>query len=1228
MKSTFYLFILCFAMQSTSTCLAQQVFYGKEASEKYPFATLVRLKGENRVPDYIQFSSDLAINESQTVEFLRKVFKLSSDYSFELVKEEQDDMGQNHQIYQQYYREVPVEFGRYKAHFKEGRLTSINGAFYTNINQSASPSIVPELAIQAALNKVNASTYKWDIIQEEALLKAERQDISATYYPSPELIWIATNYTNPIFQLAYKMDVYANEPLSRQNLYVDAHTGLVIFSTDQIHTADSNGVAVTAYSGNRAIVADYFSSQFRLRESGRGNGIQTFDLNNTSNYGAAIDFIDVDNFWNNTTNQDQYAGDAHWGAEMTYDYFWQIHNRNSIDGNGFALKSYMHYNTNYNNAFWDGQRMTYGDGNGTTFTPLTAIDITGHEIAHGLTSNTSNLVYANESGALNESFSDIFGVSVESFANNNALNWVIGEDATPSGNGIRSMSNPNAFQDPDTYLGTNYYTGTQDNGGVHTNSGVQNFWFYLLSIGGTGTNDIGQAYNVTGLGMIDAARIAFRNNTFYLTPNSDYQDARFYAIQSAIDLFGACSPEVMATTNAWHAVGVGQVFSYTVNAQFSTAFQNYCQAPALVNFSNQSFNAGTFQWNFGDGGTSTALNPSHTYQNPGLYTVTLIASGGACGSDTTILVDYINVDPSLPCAITMNPSGANQNQSACVGTLFDPGGGAANYQDLVTSEITIAPTGAASLTLTFSVFDLEPNYDYLYIYDGPSNTSPLIGQYTGNTLPSGGTIQSSFGAVTLKFFSDTYVTNPGFVMTWACQIPTAEPIADFMATSTSSCSGDISFQDQSTNGPSVWAWDFGDGGVSNSQNPLHIYTQDGIYDVTLVASNAFGSDTFSINQYITIDRPDAPSVIGAIICTPDSVSVTATALGDLSIWDEEFGGNVVATGGLYTSYLQQTDTLWAESSEDQAALYVGPVNSSFGTGGQHNNTTVQYMIFSVNEPLTVVSAWVNAAAAGDRTITLWDASGNQLDSRFLNIPSGGSRISLNFHLDPGVAYRIGGSQMNLYRNNAGAIFPYQLPGLLSITGSSAGGAFYYYFYDWEVVKDPCISPRTPIYLIMDEVQASAVINTTGMTASVSVNNSLNANVYAWDFGDGTTASSELPSHTYSLPGTYSVTLVASNDNCSDTLVYEVNPDNAGLVDLTSFMVELYPNPSSAMVHVKTNLASIEKIQVFESSGRLTLSRNGQGSEIDVDVSKLQSGNYVFKIYTTEGLHVRSFVKMP
>ena len=93
---------------------------------------------------------------------------------------------------------------------------------------------------------------------------------------------------------------------------------------------------------------------------------------------------------------------------MTYDYFMLVHNRNSIDGNGFMLRSYIHYSNSYNNAFWDGQRMTYGDGDGSVFTPLTALDICAHEVAHGLTSNTAALVYQNESGALNESFSDIF----------------------------------------------------------------------------------------------------------------------------------------------------------------------------------------------------------------------------------------------------------------------------------------------------------------------------------------------------------------------------------------------------------------------------------------------------------------------------------------------------------------------------------------------------------------------------------------------------------------------------------------------------------------------------------------------------------------------------------------------------------------------------------------------------------------------------------------------------
>ena len=1175
---------------------------------------------------FFRFDGKLTVSPEEHQNLMYGVFGLPSEFTFQLMDKVRDDLGWDHYIYDVHYKGIPLRHNVIKLHTKDGKLQSINAAI-NKVSGSVTPTYSTEQAIEAALMVVGAQRYKWQMPEEEALLKQEEQDASATYFPAPKLMWYcSSSQSNPL--LVYGMDVYADYPLSRQFVYIDAHTNQWVASENRIHTADSNGIAVTAYSGNRPMVADFFAAQFRLRESGRGNGIQTFDLNNTSNYGAAVDFIDGDNYWNNTTNQDHYAGDAHWGAEMTYDYFWQIHNRNSIDGNGFMLKSYLHYNTNYNNAFWDGQRMTYGDGNGTTFTPLTAIDITAHEIAHGLTTNTSNLVYSNESGALNESFSDIFGVSVESFANNNTLNWIIGEDATPNGNGIRSMSNPNAFADPDTYLGTNYYTGTQDNGGVHTNSGVQNFWYYLLTVGGTGTNDLNNAYNVAGLGLIDASKIAFRNNTYYLTPNSDYADARFYAIQSAIDLFGVCTPEVMSTTNAWYAVGVGPAFSYSVTAQFGTAFQDYCQAPALVNFSNQSFNAGSYVWDFGDGTTSTALNPSHTYQNPGQYTVSLIANGGACGLDTLVLVDYINVDPALPCAITMNPSGLNQTQTSCSGTLFDPGGAAANYQDLVTSEITIAPAGASNVTLNFTVFDLEANYDYLYIYDGPSNTSPLIGQYTGNTLPNGGTIQSTYGTITLKFFSDTYVTNAGFVMTWNCSIPTNPPVADFQASSTSSCTGVITFMDQSTGGPQSWAWDFGDGNSSNQQFPSHVYLQDGTYTVQLIAGNAFGTDTFAIQQYITIDRPDAPVASDIILCAPDSVTVTATAGGAISYYDAALNGNLLDIGAIYSTFLSQTDTVWVESVESNPAQYVGPVNNSFGTGGQHNNSSTQYQIFTVSEPLTIVSAWVNAGSTGDRTITLWDASGNQLDTRFLNIPSGGSRISLNFHLEPGVNYRMGGAQMNLYRNNTGAAYPYQIPGLISITGSSAGAAFYYYFYDWEIVKDPCVSPRTPVKLIMDEVTAAASISSIGMTAIVAANASNNATQYSWDFGDNTSSTLSTPTHTYSNPGTYPVTLVAFNDHCSDTTTFEVVVDNAAIGNLENSQLALFPNPANDYLYIQALGLENSAYSIYDASGRLVHYGKMEKEKQAISVINLARGSYQLMVTTPNGTaFIKPFIKM-
>jgi PKD repeat protein len=263
---------------------------------------------------------------------------------------------------------------------------------------------------------------------------------------------------------------------------------------------------------------------------------------------------------------------------------------------------------------------------------------------------------------------------------------------------FRSMSNPNAKNDPDTYLGTHWHTAASDNGGVHTNSGVQNFWFYLMVNGGSGTNDFGKAYTVPAMGFDTASRIAFRNLTVYLNSSSQYADARDGAIQSAVDLYGACSPAVAATTKAWYAVGVGSDYIPGVKSDFLALDSIGCKTPFTVNFSNTSnSNATAFIWQFGDGGTSTLRNPSHTYTGYGPYTVQLYANGGICGQDTLVKTAYIVVDTTKPCP-TILPKNGNMTSTECVGTLYDDGGAGGDYSSWQDSYFTISPAGATSVT--------------------------------------------------------------------------------------------------------------------------------------------------------------------------------------------------------------------------------------------------------------------------------------------------------------------------------------------------------------------------------------------------------------------------------------------------------------------------------------------------------------------------------------------------
>ena len=266
------------------------------------------------------------------------------------------------------------------------------------------------------------------------------------------------------------------------------------------------------------------------------------------------------------------AVDVHWGMEKTYDFYLNVFSRNSFDGSGSVIKQYvnpliMNGNAGYPNnasAFNAPYNiMAYGMGDGTGYKPLVGLDVEGHEFTHMVINNNGNggLTYQAESGALNESFADIFGTCVEFYSNVNP-DWLIGEDVMIGQAYMRSMSNPNGGQQPDTYQGqywviTSNTSAQNDNGGVHTNSGVQNFWFYLLCQGGSGTNDLNNAYSVTGIGIAQARAIAYRNLTNYLSPSATYMDAYNGSLQAAQDLYGNPSTQYTAVRQAWYAVGIG-----------------------------------------------------------------------------------------------------------------------------------------------------------------------------------------------------------------------------------------------------------------------------------------------------------------------------------------------------------------------------------------------------------------------------------------------------------------------------------------------------------------------------------------------------------------------------------------------------------------------------------------------------------------------------------------------
>jgi Zn-dependent metalloprotease len=429
------------------------------------------------------------------------VFRMHEQTDLEPVRVRSDDSGQTHVKFQQYLHDLPVVGGELTVHADgvSGRVSAVTGRFVAGEDLASEPEIEGEPALAAAL----------------ATLPADAVSTAV-----PDLVYVVTEDS---VHLAWQAEVqYESEHgPERDIVFADARTGAVVARHPQIHHALSRKV-YTAKNGQSL------------------PGQQIADPANSSDLSAKDAF--------------NYSG-------AVYNFYYDRFGRDSFNGAGATLHSTVHYGQAYDNAFWDGQRMVYGDGSGQYFSSLARdLDIVAHELTHAVTQYEANLVYQNQSGALNEGWSDIMAASLQAHVNGGAVSdatWKLAEASwTPgtAGDAMRYMADPIADGQSYDYWPTRYQ-GSGDNGGVHLNSGIANLAFKLLVTGGTHPRGK-TTNNVAGIGITKASKIFYDALANNLSANATFQDARNATAAAATTIHGAGSAEVAAVHAAWTAVGV------------------------------------------------------------------------------------------------------------------------------------------------------------------------------------------------------------------------------------------------------------------------------------------------------------------------------------------------------------------------------------------------------------------------------------------------------------------------------------------------------------------------------------------------------------------------------------------------------------------------------------------------------------------------------------------------
>ncbi len=536
--------------------------------------------------EYRQLSSiDQAISPSEFFSEYGSKMGLRLDDEMLLEQETAGLNGYSHYKYTQSYKGVPVYGMAYILHTKDGLVRSANGSFAPRLDIETDPTLTAEESISIAKQDMGSKHYPWEVDSSRAGVSEEK--------PSPQLCIIDKSLTRTtgIHKLVYRLDLYSAEPLDGQQYFIDAHTGEILHKVELFHTFGVPGQCETRYYGTQELLVDSTAANnYVLFDETRGlDGQGVINFDNSFFTSTTRDF-DTDN--------DGYlkgAMDAHFCTTKMYDAMQEHFDWQGLDGQNasFKIGVFARGQEDFVNAFWNGNTAWIGNGNCNNG-PLATMEVVAHEFMHGIIDFTSDLIYADESGAINESFADVIGHVMEFLEDEENFSWnlnsfILNDEVEP----FRVMDNPKVKGHPALYKGEFWVDGAD----VHTNSSIGNLLYVLLSDGRQGANELGDAYNVQGMGKLEAAKFLFHVNRNYLTPGSTYNDYYQASLIAAEEWWDGDSAPVDNLMAAWGYVGLptflGDVTDLSID---SDGFYTNCGLGTAVSTYFELTNVGAFDY--------------------------------------------------------------------------------------------------------------------------------------------------------------------------------------------------------------------------------------------------------------------------------------------------------------------------------------------------------------------------------------------------------------------------------------------------------------------------------------------------------------------------------------------------------------------------------------------------------------------------------------------------------